>query len=676
MPRDVNARAMSKAQEERVEGPIDFWRTRPTDWRDQPTWEKPPRRTVRAPESYLPGGILKPLQSWGIALAALVAAIALRSLIDPFLREASPLVTIYAAVAVAVWVAGGMAAFAVTVLGYATSHVLFMEPRGTFDFTSPRIVGASVAFAATCALIIAIGEAMRRAQRRAAERSNELREALAERQKFVALVENSTDFIAMCDTDLVPLYVNPAGLRMVGLRSTEEAKSLRVHDFFLPEDQPRIIDGLFASVAKHGFGEAEVRFRNFRGGEPRWMAYKVITLADADGKPVAYGTVSQDITERRRLDESLRALAASLSDADRRKNEFLATLAHELRNPLASLASNLEVLKRSGAERPPLGRSLTAMDRQLTQMVRLVDDLLDLSRIAHDRLELRKETVALAPVIEQALEACRPPACEAGHELHVRLPEEPVYLHADRARLTQVFANLLHNACKYTPPRGRIAVTAERDEGDVVVTVEDNGIGIPADRLDRIFEMFEQVDHSSAQGGLGIGLTLVRRLVQVHGGMVQAKSEGSGRGSRFLVRLPLAPKPHSLPAAAAAAAEPPVLHRRILVVDDNRDAADSLAVLLRMTGQVVQTAYDGGEALEAADSFRPELVLLDIGLPVLSGLEVCRRLREQRWAEGLRVVALTGWGQQHDRTRTREAGFDAHLVKPVSYPSLVELLRR
>jgi PAS domain S-box-containing protein len=605
----------------------------------------------------------------------LIFAILLRSLLDPFLGDISPLVTIYAAVAIAVWVAGAIAAASVMVLGYAACHVLFMPPRGGFDFTSGRISTALAAFSVTCVLIITIGEAMRRAQRRAAERSNELRDALAERQKLVALVENSTDFIAMCDTAFVPLYVNPAGLKMVGLTSVDEARALRVHDFFLPEDQPRIMQELFAGVAQNGCGEAEVRFRHFRGGEPRWMAYKVITLRDATGAPVAYGTVSQDISERRRMEQSLRELAASLSDADRRKNVFLATLAHELRTPLAPLANSLELVKRSSGESATLGRALGVMDRQVAHIVRLVDDLLDLSRIAHDRLELRREPLELAAVIAQAVEACRPFARRAGHQLDVRVPEEPLHLHADRARLTQVFANLLHNACKYTPPRGTIVITAARDERDAVVTVQDNGIGIPADRLERIFDMFEQIDCSleRSQGGLGIGLTLVRRLVQMHGGMAQAHSDGEKRGSRFIVRLPLAaPMQRS---SAPVAEEASVPSRRVLVVDDNRDAADSLAALLRLTGQVVQTAYDGGEALEAAKSFRPELVLLDIGLPVLNGLEVCRRLREERWGAGMIVIALTGWGQENDRNNSREAGFNAHLVKPVSYPALAELLR-
>jgi signal transduction histidine kinase/ActR/RegA family two-component response regulator len=374
---------------------------------------------------------------------------------------------------------------------------------------------------------------------------------------------------------------------------------------------------------------------------------------------------------------AMRRLAADLADVDRRKNEFLATLAHELRNPLAPLTSALEILKRTGAEPHTLARSVATMERQLGQMVRLVDDLLDVSRITHDRLELRQERIALAAVIEDALEACRPLADAAGQRIVVHLPAAAVHVQADRARLTQVFANLLSNACKYTPRGGLITLSAERQDGEVVVAVEDNGIGIPRERLDGIFGLFEQVDRSArSQGGLGIGLTLVRRLVQMHGGMVHAESAGSGRGSRFIVRLPAVNEART-PAHAAPAAEekPAAAARRILVVDDNRDAAFTLAALLRISGHEVHMAHDGAEALAIAEKMRPDLLVLDIGMPVLNGHEVCRRLRAEPWGADATVVALTGWGQDDDRARSREAGFDYHFVKPVNFAALDELLR-
>jgi PAS domain S-box-containing protein len=467
----------------------------------------------------------------------------------------------------------------------------------------------------------------------------------ADRQRFVTLVENSTDFIGMCDLEGVPFYVNPAGLEMVGLEGIEEARRVHIRDFFLPEDQPKITNELFPAVMEKGHGEVDIRFRNFRTGGTRWMAYKVLRLLDARGQVEAFGTVSQDVTERRRMADDLRKLAADLSEADRQKNEFLATLAHELRNPLAPLSNTLEILKRSGGG-TTLQSTVETMDRQLGQMVRLVDDLLDLSRITHGRLDLRKSRVELGALIDQTVEASRPQADTAGHEVRVIGASEPIYLQADPVRLAQIFGNLLNNSYKYTSPGGRVTVTTERQGDEAVVSVEDNGAGIPPEKLESIFEMFTQVDRSLelSRGGLGIGLTLVRRLVQMHGGSVEARSAGEGQGSRFVVRLPIADS------GEAPAAEPPATReterpRRILVVDDNRDAATSLAMLLEIGGHETFTAHDGAAAFEAAERHRPEVALLDIGLPILSGYEVCRRIREQPWGREMMLIALTGWGQ-------------------------------
>jgi PAS domain S-box-containing protein len=606
---------------------------------------------------------LRPLLAYCVAGATLLFALGARVLLDPVLGDMQVFVTLYAAVAVAVWVGGWGAAGLVAVLGYAAAHMMFLEPRGVVDFSETRTVVGMMAFLATCSLIIVIGEAMRAAQRRTS--------------MFAKLVENSTDFIGICDLGFVPLYVNRAGLKMVGLGSIQEARRALVKDFFLPEDQARIMDEFFPAVKERGWGETEVRFRHFPSNETRWMAYKVIALTDAAERTIAYATVSQDITERRRLEDNLCKLAADLSEADRRKNEFLATLAHELRNPLAPLRSTLDILKRTSADQAMLPQVVEMMDRQLAQLIRLVDDLLDLSRITQDRLELRKDYVPIRAVLQQAVQACDPLAASLGHALNVVLPPESTYVHADGARLTQVFANLLHNSCKYTPAGGTVSVIAERQEGDFVVTVEDNGVGIPPDRLETVFGMFEQLDRTLAhsQGGLGLGLPLVRHLVQMHGGMVQAKSPGAGLGSRFIVRLPLA-DPAAMPALAAPSSEAPVPARRILVVDDNRDAASALAMMLRMGSHEVHVAHDGAQALEAAEQHRPEVVLLDIGLPLLNGYEVCMRMRDATWGKAMTIIALTGWGQAEDQRKSREAGFDSHLVKPASHAAIEALLRQ
>jgi len=386
-----------------------------------------------------------------------------------------------------------------------------------------------------------------------------------------------------------------------------------------------------------------------------------------------------------------------LKEADRRKDEFLATLAHELRNPLAPIRNAVRVQRLKGTNEPEMRWSWEVIDRQVEHLTRLIDDLLDLSRITRNKLELRRQRVELAEVINGAVESSRPAIEQCGHQLTVTLPTEPVYLNADLVRLAQVFLNLLNNAAKYTEGKGHIWLTAEvRDQesglrgqesgiGDssrpareVVVRVKDTGVGIPPEKLPHLFEIFFQVDRSleRSQGGLGIGLSLVRRLVELHGGRVEVESDGVGKGSEFIVYLPvLVERPHSKAPFISSNNDPipmPAV-RRILVVDDNRDSADSLAMLLRLIGHEVRTAYDGVEGVEAAERYRPEIILLDIGMPKLNGHDACRRIREQAWSEDMVLIALTGWGQDEDRRLTAEAGFDAHLIKPVDPTVLTEL---
>jgi PAS domain S-box-containing protein len=521
----------------------------------------------------------------------------------------------------------------------------------------------------------------------------ERKRTAADRERLAVLVETSTDFFGVCDLQGMPLFVNRAGLEMVGLDSLDQARRTPVAEFFFPEDRPRIMEEFLPAVLQRGHGEIEVRFRHFRTGQPRWMAYKVLTLTDDEGRPNAFATVSQDVSERKRLEDDLRKLAGDLANADRRKDEFLATLAHELRNPLAPLANMIEVMKRADSDAATLTIARNSMERQVAQLVRLVEDLLDLSRINYNRLELRPADVDVATIVRQAVETARP-ACERGG-LHVRvaLTDAPYPAHADPARLAQVFGNLLNNACKYTGRGGSIAVTAARNGTDVVVSIKDTGIGIPSDKLETVFDMFVQADRSleRSQEGLGIGLTLVRRLVEMHGGSIAAHSEGAGRGSEFVVRLPLQPRARiSAATAVATPARPPAMAitiapeesdgatrpRRILIVDDNSDAAVSLAMLLQTGGNDTHTVHDGIAAVEAAEQYRPEIMLLDIGLPRLNGHDVCRRIRQQPWGRDVRIIALTGWGQESDRKLSQEAGFDGHLVKPVDYAALVEMLDR
>jgi signal transduction histidine kinase len=384
--------------------------------------------------------------------------------------------------------------------------------------------------------------------------------------------------------------------------------------------------------------------------------------------------------ENARLLEETRRTAEALKEADRRKDEFLATLAHELRNPLAPIRNGLEVL-RLASDPAAAARTRAMMERQLEHMVRLVDDLLDISRVTSGKVRLRPEPTDLRDAVKVALDAARP-AVEAGrHALVVNLPDEPLRLFADPTRLAQAVGNLITNAAKYTPGGGRIEVSAAREGGEAVVRVADNGVGIPPEMLPRVFDLFTQVGKhlDRAQGGLGIGLALVKRLVELHGGGVTAQSEGPGRGSAFTLRLPVAGGPQAEGAAEGAAdasAAPPGAaagterSRRVLVVDDNADAAETLAEWLALRGHEVRTAQSGNEALEAAPQFRPEVVFLDIGLPGMSGYDVARRLRQAGGCSGAVFVALTGWGTDEDRRRSEEAGFALHLVKPIENAKL------
>jgi PAS domain S-box-containing protein len=501
--------------------------------------------------------------------------------------------------------------------------------------------------------------------------------AEAERQKFVTLVETSTDFIAMFDLQGVPLFVNRAGLELVGLADLDEARRTPVGSFFFPEDQGRITNEFFPSVRARGQGEIEVRFRHFQTGEARWMAYKVVTLPDADGRPVAFATVSQDVTERKKLADDLRTVAADLSEANRRKTEFLAMLAHELRNPLAPIGNALRVMRQGHGDGKPSAPLLDVLDRQVGQLSRLVDDLLDLSRVTRGKIVLRRQPLALAPVVEQVVETVRALYGNMNHELTVTLPAEPVFLNADPARLAQMISNLLNNAYKFTDPGGHVSLAVTRDGGDVLIRVRDNGIGIAPEQLPQLFQMFVQADTSleRTRDGLGIGLTLVQSLVEMHGGSVTARSDGLGCGSEFTLRLPaLAAMPDAAapPPDAEPATTPDSLD--VLIVDDNLDGAETLAMLLEDAGHRPHQAHDGLEGIAAAERLRPDAVLLDIGLPKLNGFEVCRQLRAEPWGKHVTIVAMTGWGQEEDRQRSRDAGFDAHLVKPVDVDLLLKLL--
>lgn len=376
--------------------------------------------------------------------------------------------------------------------------------------------------------------------------------------------------------------------------------------------------------------------------------------------------------------ESLQQADRTLRLADQRKDEFLATLAHELRNPLAPIRTGLEVLAQlspDAARRPIV---MTMMDRQLRQLLRLIDDLLEVSRISTGKLILQRERLDLRRVVESALEACAPLVARGGHALTVSLPGVPLWVDGDAARLAQSLSNLVNNAAKYTLEGGRITVTLASVSGEAVLTVQDSGVGLPADMIGRVFDMFAQINRSleRAQGGLGIGLALVRSLVTMHGGQVSAASPGPGQGSTFTIRLPLlAPQAAPLSPAPEVVTQP-ARPLRVLVVDDNRDAADSLALLLSLDGHDVRVEHSGQGALDAAAAFQPQAVFCDLGMPGMDGHEVATQLRRDTRFSTTLLVAVTGWGTEDDKRRSRAAGFDAHLTKPASEDALAALLSR
>jgi CheY-like chemotaxis protein/two-component sensor histidine kinase len=365
-----------------------------------------------------------------------------------------------------------------------------------------------------------------------------------------------------------------------------------------------------------------------------------------------------------------------LKEAGLRKDEFLAMLAHELRNPLAPIRSAVKVLNLKGSGVPEARWSREIIERQVQHLTRLVDDLLDISRITRNKLVLQKSRIELAEVIGGAVDSSRPLIEQYGHTLTVSLPSRPVYVDGDAVRLSQVFQNLLNNAAKYTEGGGRISLTAERQDDGVVVRVKDTGVGVPRDTLPRLFEMFYQVDRSleRAQSGLGVGLALVRRLLEAHGGTVEARSEGVGKGSEFIVHLPVVTEPADVLVPRTGSAEQTVRGLRILVADDNRDSADLFALFLGLMGNDVRTAYDGVTAVEEAERFTPDAVLLDIGMPRLNGEDACRRMRATPWGKNAVLIAVTGWDHEENRRRILDAGFDAHLVKPVDPSEVSELL--
>lgn len=499
-------------------------------------------------------------------------------------------------------------------------------------------------------------------------------ERLAEAQRLAAIVDSSNDAIISKSLDGTILSWNTAAERMFGYTAIQIiGRPITV--LFPPDrinEEAHILARLRAGETIEHYDTVRLR----SDGQPVQVSLTISPLRDSDGRIVGASKIVRDVSERKEMENKLRRLVADLSDSDRRKDEFLAILAHELRNPLAPIRNGLQVLRLADDQQATVKDVRSMMERQVSQLVRLIDDLMDVSRITRGKMELRLERLSLAAVLESAVETSRPLLEEMGHELTVIAPKDPIFVNADRTRLAQVFMNLLNNAAKYSDRGSRVWLTTECRDNKVIVSVKDSGIGIEADQLSHVFEMFRQV-HSAlgkSQGGLGIGLTLVKRLIELHGGSVEARSDGPGKGAEFIVSLPISTETPPNGPTGNGTERPLKSSFRILIVDDNRDGADSLAMMLRTMGNESRTSYDGPQGVNAAEEFRPEVILLDIGLPNLNGYEVCRTIRKRPWAKSTIIIAVTGWGQDEDRRRSQEAGFDHHMVKPVDPERLMKML--
>ena len=622
------------------------------------------------------------------AVGAVAVATILRLMLDPWLGERFPFATLFFAVLVVAWYGGFGPALAASLLGAVASAWFLLGPRYSF-----AVAGLEDQLGLLLYLCVSLGMALlgaamsasrRRAQSLASIAVKQRQELIASEDRYRRIVESAHEGIWELDVDGRTRFANHRMAEM--LHCPDEAlRASAVTDFLDEEGRKQIL--ALRERRREGISEqVELRFQRKDGSE-LWTLISASPVYDAKGGFDGVLGLISDITERKQADrhardseERLRVALDALRDADQRKDEFLALLGHELRNPLAPISNALQVLKLPGADAAIQERARSMMERQLEHMVRLVDDLLDVSRIMSGKVDLRREPVELATVIARALETAKPVVDAGEHELKLELSPEPLWLDGDIVRLSQVVANLVSNAAKYTNPGGRIVLSAAREDEHAVIRVRDNGIGIKPELLPRIFDMFFQAERQTkdAQGGLGIGLSLVKGLVDLHGGHVEAHSAGPGAGSEFVVRLPLLATRQT---SEADSERDPNLARerlpawRVLVVDDNIDAAESLGLLLRLEGQEVSVKYDGASALEDAEADPPDMAFLDLGMPKMDGYELARRFRTNTKLRNVVLIALTGWGQPEDRQRTKDVGFDLHVVKPVEPAALHELLR-
>ncbi|SEO33157.1 PAS domain-containing protein [Duganella sp. CF517] len=638
---------------------------------------------------------LSPAMRYAVGVGLSLLALLLQIGVAAFVGNRVPFLLFISLVALAAAVLGSGPAAIVLLTGFLYGCSIFL-PLGTLYVGSIRDQISLALFAVVGIFFIVVGKKVREVINRAGdaelallnekltrERADDehlrqlYQQVRSSEERYRNLFDAMDQGFSVIDVifddagaavDYKVLEMNPAGIAIYGLGDVV-GKTIK-------EVVPHIGSYWIDTYAKVALTGQPVRFENQAQSSGRWFEGYASRVGDADSRKVAL--LFTDVSVRKENEARLRRLAADLSEVDRRKTEFLAVLAHELRNPLAPIRSGLDILKLSGANPQMVERMRDMMDRQVTHMVRLVDDLLDVARINGGKIDLKKERVSLHGIVSAAVEANAPMIEGARHRLHVAMPDEAIELLVDPTRLVQVLGNLLNNAAKYTPPGGRIDVSAVRDGAQIVIAVADNGVGIPQAAQPFIFDMFNQVGRNMdlSHGGLGIGLSLVKRLLEMHDGSISVASGGAhGGGTTFTLRLPLSVGDEAArPAHDRPAAAPRADMLRILVVDDNADAAQTLASLLEFKGHSIRVANDGIEALEVVQDWIPEVGLIDIGMPNLNGYELAQALRNNPALDGMALIALTGWGAENDRALSREAGFAEHLTKPVDVDAIEAVL--
>ena len=593
------------------------------------------------------------------AIGIAAVAVALRWLLIPWVGPDAPYATLLGAVAIAVWMGGWGPASAAAIVGFIGTGLVIGRQLGTLPVDHVHAVVGITLYALTCALIIGLGEAMRRtrdAHRRLQERFLRSQEAAIQGYGLLKTLRNPSGEVIDFEFE----YINPLGAA-IGKSEPERVVGDRVTTVMRGACEA----GLFAAlqeVVRTG-APVDIELADTSGSAHVWLRYMIVKVED--GVALSFS----DITQTKQLALELKQRAADLQRANTIKSLFLATLSHELRNPLAPLRNGLAILKTRIPE--DVQHIHAMMERQMRMATRLIDDLLDAGRIDRGKLELHREIITIESFVNAAIEIARPNIEARSQELLVRQAPRTVHVHGDPVRLAQVVANLLNNAAKFTPTKGRIEIWMRVKAEAAFIRVRDNGIGIAPEDLDSIFEMFVQLDSSKTQAGagLGLGLALARSLITLHGGEITARSAGPGKGSEFRIRLPVAAPPQRrseevkvVPRTHAA--------RRVLVVDDNVDAATSLGTLLKCRGHTVHTCFDGSTAFETATQSPPEVAFIDLNMPHPDGAELARMIRKQVWGNSVKLIALTGMGQPADLERTRAAGFDEHLTKPADPDAL------